>query len=151
MPISSDLIKEVESLISIETSNIANMANISAYLMEKGGWHWDGFYIVDVINDELVLGPFQGPVECTRLKRGKGVCAKSWESNSTVLVGNVHEFEGHVACSSLSNYDVVIPVKHSEIVVAVLDIDSVEFDGFTSQVVESLELIVQKLESRWVG
>ena len=116
MPISSDLIKEVECLISIETSNIANMANISAHLMEKGGWHWVGFYTVDVINEELVLGPFQGPVACTRLKRGKGVCAKSWESNSTVLVGNVHEF-----------------------------------DGFTSQEVECLELIVQKLESRWVG
>tara|TARA_Y100000589_G_scaffold332359_1_gene392461 strand:+ start:1662 stop:2117 length:456 start_codon:yes stop_codon:yes gene_type:complete len=151
MPISSNIIKEVETLISNETSNIANMANVCTHLMERSGWHWVGFYTVDEVADELVLGPFQGPIACTRLKRGKGVCAKSWEENSTVVVENVHEFEGHVACSSISNSEVVIPVRKSRNVVAVLDIDSIEFNGFSSDEIKYLELVVQKLESRWVG
>tara|TARA_Y100000739_G_scaffold159693_1_gene138035 strand:- start:91 stop:546 length:456 start_codon:yes stop_codon:yes gene_type:complete len=151
MPISSDIIKEVETLISNETSNVANMANVCAHLMERSGWHWVGFYTVDEVANELVLGPFQGPVACTRLKRGKGVCAKSWEDNSTVLVENVREFEGHIACSSISNSEVVIPLRKSRKVIAVLDIDSIEFNGFSSDEIKYLELVVQKLEYRWVG
>ena len=151
MPISSIIIDQIEALISNERNNTANMANISAYLMAEGGWHWVGFYTVDKENNQLVLGPFQGPVACTRLNRGKGVCAKSWVTNTTVVVPNVHEFEGHVACSSLSNSEVVIPVRHNESVVAVLDIDSVDFDGFTSEEVRLLEKIVNKLEERWIG
>tara|TARA_B100000683_G_C12467514_1_gene546600 strand:+ start:1497 stop:1880 length:384 start_codon:yes stop_codon:yes gene_type:complete len=126
------------------------MANISAHLMTETNWHWIGFYIVDALRDELVLGPFQGPVACTRLKRGKGVCAKSWETNSTVVIPNVHEFEGHVACSSLSNSEIVIPVRKSGRVVAVLDIDSIEYDDFSSDQQRILENIVKKLEERWV-
>ncbi len=129
---------------------MANMANISAHLMTETNWHWIGFYIVDALRDELVLGPFQGPVACTRLKRGKGVCAKSWETNSTVVIPNVHEFEGHVACSSLSNSEIVIPVRKSGRVVAVLDIDSIEYDDFSSDQQRILENIVKKLEERWV-
>lgn len=151
MPISSNIIDQIEALISNERNNTANMANISAHLMAEGGWHWVGFYIVDKENDQLVLGPFQGPVACSRLNRGKGVCAKSWVSNITVIVPNVHKFEGHVACSSLSNSEVVIPVRHNESVVAVLDIDSVDFDGFTSEEVRLLERIVNILEERWIG
>ena len=151
MPISSNIIDQIEALISNERNNIANMANISAQLMAEGGWHWVGFYTVDKEKDQLVLGPFQGPVACTRLNRGKGVCAKSWDTNTTVIVPNVHEFEGHVACSSLSNSEVVIPVRHNESVVAVLDIDSVDFDGFTSEEVKLLEAVVNKLEERWIG
>ena len=151
MPISSNIIDKIEALISNERNNTANMANICAHLMAEGGWHWVGFYTVDKENDQLVLGPFQGPVACTRLNRGKGVCAKSWVSNTTVVVPNVHEFEGHVACSSLSNSEVVIPVRNNECVVAVLDIDSVDFDGFTSEEVRLLEKIVNKLEERWIG
>ena len=151
MPISSNIIDQIEALISNERNNIANMANISAQLMAEGGWHWVGFYTVDKEKDQLVLGPFQGPVACTRLNRGKGVCAKSWDTNTTVIVPNVHEFEGHVACSSLSNSEVVIPVRHNESVVAVLDIDSVDFEGFTSEEVKLLEAVVNKLEERWIG
>ena len=151
MPISSNIIDKIEALISNERNNTANMANISVHLMAEGGWHWVGFYIVDKENDQLVLGPFQGPVACTRLNRGNGVCAKSWVSNTTIVVPNVNEFEGHVACSSLSNSEVVIPVRHNESVVAVLDIDSVVFDGFTSEEVRLLERIINKLEERWIG
>ena len=103
MPISSNIINQIEALISNERNNTANMANISAHLIAESGWHWVGFYTVDKESDQLVLGPFQGPVACTRLNRGMGVCAKSWDTNTTVVVPNVHEFKGHVACSSLSN------------------------------------------------
>ena len=151
MPISLNIIDQIEALISNERNNTANMANISAHLMAEGGWHWVGFYTVDKINDQLVLGPFQGPVACTRLNRGKGVCAKSWVTNTTVVVPNVHEFEGHVACSLLSNSEVVIPVTHNGSVVAVLDIDSVDINGFTQEEVKLLERIVNKLEERWIG
>ncbi|MBM56156.1 MAG: hypothetical protein CMB32_06335 [Euryarchaeota archaeon] len=150
MPLTSNTIAQVDSLISSESNNVANMANISAHLMTETNWHWIGFYIVDALRDELVLGPFQGPVACTRLKRGKGVCAKSWETNSTVVIPNVHEFEGHVACSSLSNSEIVIPVRKSGRVVAVLDIDSIEYDDFSSDQQRILENIVKKLEERWV-
>ena len=151
MPISSTTVTQIESLISSETSNVANMANISAHLMSEGNWHWVGFYTVDFAADELVLGPFQGPVACTRLKRGKGVCAKSWVDNKTVVVPNVHEFEGHVACSALSNSEVVIPVRHGDKVVAVLDIDSENFDDFSEEEVNLLERVIKQLEFRWVG
>ena len=150
MPLTSNTIAQVDSLISSESNNVANMANISAHLMTETNWHWIGFYIVDALRDELVLGPFQGPVACTRLKRGKGVCAKSWETNSTVVIPNVHEFEGHVACSSLSNSEIVIPVRKSGRIVAVLDIDSIEYDDFSSDQQRILENIVKKLEERWV-
>lgn len=150
MPLTSNTIVQVDSLISSESNNVANMANISAHLKTETNWHWIGFYIVDALSDELVLGPFQGPVACTRLKRGKGVCAKSWETNSTVVIPNVHEFEGHVACSSLSNSEIVIPVRKSGRIVAVLDIDSIEYDDFSSDQQRILEKIVKKLEERWV-
>ena len=150
MPISTDITKEVEALIAIETSNVANMANISAHLKDKGGWHWVGFYIVEEESEELVLGPFQGPIACTRLKKGKGVCAKSWIDNATVVAPNVHDFEGHVACSSLSNSELVIPVRSKGKVVAVIDIDSVEYDDFSTEQIRILEEVVFKLEERWV-
>ena len=150
MPISTDITKEVEALIAIETSNVANRANISAHLKDKGGWHWVGFYIVEEESEELVLGPFQGPIACTRLKKGKGVCAKSWIDNATVVVPNVHDFEGHVACSSLSNSELVITVRSKGKVVAVIDIDSVEYDDFSTEQIRILEEVVFKLEERWV-
>ena len=149
MSISSEIINEVESLIATENNNVANMANVSAHLFEKGGWHWVGFYLVDESSDELVLGPFQGPVACTRLKKGKGVCAKSWLETSTIYVPNIHKFSGHVACSVFSNSELVIPVRNGKKVVAVLDIDSVKFEGFSSEEVKILEAVVSKLEERW--
>ncbi len=149
MSISSEIINEIESLIATENNNVANMANVCAHLFEKGGWHWVGFYLVDESRDELVLGPFQGPVACTRLKKGVGVCAKSWVESTTVYVPNVHDFSGHVACSALSNSEIVIPVRIEKKVVAVLDIDSVEFEGVSSEEINILETVVSKLETRW--
>ena len=149
MSISSEIINEIESLIATENNNVANMANVCAHLFEKGGWHWVGFYLVDESSDELVLGPFQGPVACTRLKKGVGICAKSWVEHSTIYVPNVHDFSGHVACSALSNSEIVIPVRIEKKVVAVLDIDSVEFEGFSSEEINILETVVSKLETRW--
>ena len=149
MSISSEIINEIESLIATENNNVANMANLSAHLFEKVGWHWVGFYLVDESRDELVLGPFQGPVACTRLKKGVGVCAKSWVESSTAYVPNVHDFSGHVACSPLSNSELVIPIRSGKKVVAVLDIDSEELDGFSSEEIKILETVVSKLEARW--
>ena len=150
MPISSTTVTQIESLVSSETSNVANMANVSAHLMSEGNWHWEGFYTVDFAADELVLRPFQGPVACTRLKRGKGVCAKSCVDNKTVVAPDVHEFEGHVACSAVSNSEVVIPVRNGVKVAAVLDIDSENFDDFSEEEVNLLERVIEQLELRWV-
>jgi GAF domain-containing protein len=149
MAITRDTISRVSALVGSERNTIANMANISAQLMAEGGWHWVGFYIVDEMNNELVLGPFQGPIACTRLKPDKGVCSKSWQSDRTLVVGDVHSFEGHVACSEHSNSEVVIPIRHAGKVVGVLDIDSVDYDGFTDKEVSILEETVKILESRW--
>ena len=149
MPITPLIIKSIASLIEIEKSRVANMANISALLMAEADYHWVGFYTVDEENDELVLGPFQGPIACTRLRHGVGVCAKAWDEAETVVVPDVHKFKGHVACSSLTNSELVIPVKVGGKVVAVLDIDSLEFDAFDSEEIEVLERIVSKLEARW--
>lgn len=149
MRIKEEILVSAKSLLEGESNRIANMANLSALIMEAAGWHWVGFYTVDKAADELVLGPFQGPVACTRLRRSKGVCAQSWETNTTVVVDNVHDFEGHVACSSLSNSEVVIPVRYKGDVVAVLDIDSVEYADFSAEEVEILESLVQTLESQW--
>ena len=151
MYISSDIVKQIEALIALETNIVANMANVCAHLFAEGGWHWVGFYTVDEKANELVLGPFQGPVACTRLKKGQGVCAKSWEEKATVLVPNVYEFNGHIACSSLTNSELVVPIRDGDKIVAVLDIDSTEFDAFTPNDTKIIEEVVQKLEERWVG
>jgi len=116
------LIPQIEALISGEGDLIANLANISAALKEQFNWFWVGFYMVK--NDELVLGPFQGPVACTRIKRGKGVCGAAWEQAETLIVANVDEFPGHIACSSLSRSEIVVPLFHNGKVVGVLDVDS---------------------------
>ena len=96
------LLPALEGLLTGESSGIANLANVASVLWSATGWHWVGFYLVDQAADNLVLGPFQGPVACTRLHRGKGVCAAAWETNATQVVPDVHEFPGHVACSSAS-------------------------------------------------
>lgn len=116
------LIPQVKALLDGETDLIANMANMAAALKEQFGWLWVGFYLVK--KDELVLGPFQGPVACTRIKKGRGVCGKCWEDKSTLIVADVEKFPGHIACSSLSRSEIVIPVLKEGEVVAVLDADS---------------------------
>ncbi len=135
-----EIYKQVESVVSDETDQIANMANTAALLHEKFGFWWTGFYIVK--GDQLVLGPFQGPVACTRIGFGKGVCGTSWERRETIVVPDVHQFPGHIACSSLSQSEIVVPMFHADEVYAVLDIDSKELATFDEVDKEWLEKIV---------
>ena len=122
------LLPQIESLISGESDPIANMANVAAALHEAFGFWWTGFYRVD--GQQLVLGPFQGPIACTRIPFEKGVCGTAWQRAETVIVPNVHDFPGHIACSSASNSEIVIPVIRNSRVIAVLDIDSTDFNTF---------------------
>ena len=122
------LLPQIKSLISGETDAIANMANVAAALHEAFGFWWTGFYRVE--GQQLVLGPFQGPIACTRIPFGKGVCGTSWQRAKTVIVPNVHEFVGHIACSSASNSEIVVPIIRNNQVTAVLDIDSKDFNTF---------------------
>lgn len=122
------LMPQVVALIEGETDLIANMANICAALKVQFNFLWIGFYLVK--KDELVLGPFQGPVACTRIAFGKGVCGSSWEEKKTIIVPDVERFPGHIACSSLSRSEIVIPLIENEQVVAVLDVDSDQLNQF---------------------
>ena len=146
------LLPQIESLVAGEMDPIANMANVAAALHEAFGFWWTGFYRVtnermNKLTDErvLVLGPFQGPIACTRIPYGKGVCGTAWQRAETVIVPNVHEFPGHIACSSASNSEIVVPVMHDGQVVAVLDIDSTDFGTFDETDKEFLEKIAQLL------
>lgn len=118
-----------KNLCTGEDDLIANLANTTALLKDAFGWWWVGFYLVK--GDELVLGPFQGPVACTRIAKGKGVCGSAWSSKSTVVVDNVHEFPGHIACSAQTNSEIVLPIFKDNEVVAVLDLDSAAFAAFS--------------------
>lgn len=122
------LLPQIEAIVSGETDVIANMANISALLHDAFGFWWTGFY--RVADKELVLGPYQGPVACTRIPYGRGVCGTSWEQDKTVIVPNVHEFAGHIACSGASKSEIVVPVRRDGEITAVLDIDSAEYNTF---------------------
>ncbi|QNK64463.1 GAF domain-containing protein [Pedobacter sp. PAMC26386] len=122
------LIPQIEALLSGEDDLIANLANITAALKEQFGWLWVGFYLVK--EEELVLGPFQGPVACTRIRLGKGVCGKAWQDAKTIIVDDVEEFPGHIACSSSSRSEIVLPLLKNNIVVGVLDVDSTNLSEF---------------------
>ena len=124
-----NLFPQIKAIIEDENDIIANMANISACLYETFRFWWVGFYRV-VSDDELVLGPFQGPVACTRIKKGRGVCGTSWQKEETIIVPDVDKFPGHIACSSASRSEIVVPVFHDDTVTAVLDIDSDLLDAF---------------------
>lgn len=122
------LIPQIKALIAGEPDLIANLANITGALKEQFNWLWVGFYIVK--QDELVLGPFQGPVACTRIRKGRGVCGSSWEQSKTLIVPDVEKFPGHIACSSLSRSEIVVPVIRNNTVVAILDADSETLNTF---------------------
>ncbi|HWD88163.1 MAG TPA: GAF domain-containing protein [Mucilaginibacter sp.] len=122
------LIPQIEALLDGETDVVANLANICAALKEQFGWFWVGFYVVK--NGELVLGPFQGPVACTRIAKGKGVCGAAWEQCKTLIVPDVEAFPGHIACSSVSRSEIVIPIFRNGLVAGVLDVDSEHLDHF---------------------
>lgn len=133
------LLPQVRAVMEGETDLVANLANAAACLKEQFGWLWIGFYIVK--NGELVLGPFQGPLACTRIQKGKGVCGKSWENRKTLVVPDVERFPGHIACSSLSRSEIVVPIIRNNDVVAVLDADSEllhHFDTTDQQYLEEL-------------
>src|ERR1700760_211331 len=115
------LVPQIKALITGEDDLIANLANVCAALKEQFGWFWVGFYLVQ--NGQLVLGPFQGPVACTRIAKGKGVCGAAWEQAKTFIVLDVEAFPGHIACSSLSRSEIVIPLFHDGLVAGVLDVD----------------------------
>jgi L-methionine (R)-S-oxide reductase len=134
------LIPQIKALLEGEPDLVANMANAVAALKEQFGWFWVGFYVVK--NEELVLAPFQGPVACTRIKKGRGVCGSSWAQAKTLIVPDVEKFPGHIACSSLSKSEIVVPVIRNGEVVAVLDVDASEYDQFDSIDQQFLEEIV---------
>jgi len=122
------LIPQLKGLLSGEDDLIANLANVSAALKEQFNWLWVGFYLVK--NEQLVLGPFQGPVACTRIHKGKGVCGTSWANNEVLIVPDVDAFPGHIACSSASRSEIVLPLISGGDVVGVLDVDSAELAHF---------------------
>ncbi|MEP6612158.1 MAG: GAF domain-containing protein [Mucilaginibacter sp.] len=135
------LIPQVEALLMGEPDLIANLANVCAALKEQFKWFWVGFYLVK--DDELVLGPFQGPVACTRIGLGRGVCGAAWEQEKTLIVPNVDAFPGHIACSSLSKSEIVLPVFEDGKVVAVLDVDSSNLDDFDEADAVYLQQIIE--------
>ena len=138
-----NLFPQIESLVAGEADPIANMANVAAALHEAFGFWWTGFYRVE--DQQLVLGPFQGPIACTRIPYGKGVCGTAWQRAETVIVPNVHEFAGHIACSSASNSEIVVPLVRNNQVIAVLDIDSKDFNTFDETDQLYLEKIAEML------
>jgi len=137
------LIPQIAVLIEGEPSLIANLANVSAALHQTFGFFWVGFYLVE--NGQLVLGPFQGDIACTRIDFGKGVCGTAWKEKQTILVPNVDEFSGHISCSSKSKSEIVIPIISNTIVVAVLDVDSHVLNDFDEEDKVGLEKIANLL------
>lgn len=143
------LIPQLEGLLEGEPDLIANLANVAGALKEQFSWLWVGFYLVKSALDksssdadqELVLAPFQGPVACTRIKKGRGVCGTSWERAKTVIVPDVEKFPGHIACSSLSRSEIVVPIIRDNHVIAVLDVDSEELNHFD----ETDQLYLEKI------
>ncbi len=122
------LIPQIKALVDGEPDLVANLANIAGALKEQFGWFWVGFYLVK--GEQLVLGPFQGPVACTRINKGRGVCGTSWAKAETLIVPDVEKFPGHIACSSLSKSEIVVPLMFQETVWGVLDVDSELLDQF---------------------
>lgn len=141
----TSLLPQLQGLITGEDDLIANLANIAAALKEQFDWLWVGFYIVK--NNELVLGPFQGPVACTRIRKGRGVCGSSWESKQTLLVPDVDQFPGHIACSSASKSEIVVPIFKNEDVIAILDVDSSHYAFFDATDQFYLEKVAEMVAS----
>lgn len=138
------LLPQLKALLEGEPDLVANLANIAASLKEQFNWLWVGFYLVK--KDELVLGPFQGPVACTRIKKGRGVCGTSWEKAATLIVDDVEKFPGHIACSSLSRSEIVVPFFKEGEVAGVLDADSGSLAAFDITDQQYLEEIVSLIQ-----
>jgi GAF domain-containing protein len=144
----AELLPQIEALTAGETDLTANLANTAAALRQAFGFFWVGFYLVK--GDELVLGPFQGPIACTRIRYGKGVCGASWAQAKTLLVPDVEAFPGHIACSSDSKSEIVVPVFKNGQVVAVLDVDSDQLNDFDEDDRTALEKLMQHV-STWTA
>lgn len=145
----AEILPQIKAVVSAESDMIANMANISAILKEAFGFWWVGFYIVKSsdASEELVLGPFQGPLACTRIKKGRGVCGTAWEREQTIIVPDVEQFPGHIACSSLSRSEIVVPVFAPDgNIMAVLDIDSEHLATFDVTDKEWLEKMLSQIK-----
>lgn len=136
----SNLLPQIKSLVENEPDTIANMANIAACLKDTFHFWWVGFY--RVAGEDLVLGPFQGPVACTRIRKGRGVCGAAWQEKRTIVVPDVDKFPGHIACSSLSRSEIVVPIFKGDKVAAVLDIDSEKLGCFDDEDKVWLEKLV---------
>jgi L-methionine (R)-S-oxide reductase len=137
------LLPQIYAVIEGEEDLVANLANITAALKEQFGWLWVGFYLVK--KDVLVLGPFQGPIACTRIHKGRGVCGSAWAQAQTLIVADVEKFPGHIACSSLSKSEIVIPIIQNNEVIGVLDVDSVLLNDFDAVDAKYLEEIISKI------
>ena len=137
------LLPQIKAVIEDESDLIANMANVAAMLHETFGFWWTGFY--RVVGEELVLGPFQGPMACTRIKKGRGVCGTAWQKEETQVVPDVDKFPGHIACSSASKSEIVVPLFKDRKVIAVLDIDSEHLATFDETDRQWLERIMELL------
>ncbi len=138
------LLPQIRALITGEPDLVANLANICAALKEQFGWLWVGFYLVK--EEELVLGPFQGPIACTRIRKGRGVCGTAWEKGVTLIVPDVELFPGHIACSSLSKSEIVVPWIVNGVVAGVLDVDSAELNSFDTTDQQYLEEVVSWIQ-----
>ena len=138
------IIPQIAALLNGEDDFIANLANISAALKQQFGWFWVGFYLVK--GEELVLGPFQGPVACTRIAKGRGVCGASWAQEKIIVVPNVDEFPGHIACASASKSEIVLPLVINNTIVGVLDVDSEHLAHFDEVDSQYLAEIIQLLD-----
>lgn len=137
------LIPQIEGLLNAEDDIVANMANVAAALKEQFKWLWVGFYVVK--QEELVLAPFQGPVACTRIKKGRGVCGTCWQQKKAVIVPDVEKFPAHIACSSLSKSEIVLPIFKGDNVIAILDVDSENYNFFDEIDEKYLEKIIKLL------
>lgn len=145
------LLPQIKGLLTGEEDITANLANVCAALKEQFNWLWVGFYLVKpstktAEGEELVLGPFQGPVACTRIRKSRGVCGTAWAQETTVIVADVEQFPGHIACSSLSKSEIVVPVIRNQKVVAILDVDSTELSSFDTTDQQYLEQIISLIE-----
>ena len=137
------LYRQACEIVAGEEDVVANMANLAAMIHHTFGFWWTGFY--RVVGEELVLGPFQGPIACTRIAYGRGVCGTAWQRGTTVVVPDVEQFPGHIACSSLSRSEIVVPIRNGDNIVAVLDIDSEHLATFDDVDGKWLERIVKLL------
>lgn len=138
------ILPQIQAIIEDETDMIANLANICAALKQQFDWFWIGFYLVK--DNELVLGPFQGPIACTRIAKGRGVCGTAWQQQQIIIVPDVDQFPGHIACSSASKSEIVLPIMSNGDCVGVLDIDSDELNQFDEVDAEYLQQLMMMIE-----